>query len=129
MRLEGLKILVVDDASDNQVLVSRFLNLAGATVETANNGIEGMEMALKGDYDLVLMDIQMPQLDGYGATKALRRKGFDKPIIALTAHAMREERDRCLMAGCNDHITKPINRLILLERIASHTCRNSVVSD
>jgi CheY-like chemotaxis protein len=129
LRLEGLKILVVDDASDNQVLVSRFLNLAGATVETANNGIEGMEMALKGDYDLVLMDIQMPQLDGYGATKALRRKGFDKPIIALTAHAMREERDRCLMAGCNDHITKPINRLILLERIASHTCRNSVVSD
>lgn len=115
--LRGLKILVVDDSRDNQELVSNFLEVAGAEVELASNGQEGLEKALSGDHNVVLMDIQMPVLDGYSATRNLRQQGFQKPIIAFTAHAMKEERDRCLNAGCNEHLTKPINRIELIESV------------
>ncbi len=117
LTLQGIKVLLVEDSHDNQMLVSRFLNKAGAEVELANNGLEGVRKALLGNHDVVLMDIQMPELDGYGATTQLRESGFLKPIIALTAHAMVSERRRCLNAGFNDHLTKPVNRLALIERI------------
>jgi PAS domain S-box-containing protein len=116
--LEGLKVLLVEDAPDNQALISRFLKMAGASVELASNGAEGVEKASSGDYDAVLMDIQMPILDGYEATAKLRSLGFAAPIIALTAHALKEERQRCLNAGCSDHLTKPIDRIKLIERLA-----------
>jgi CheY-like chemotaxis protein/anti-sigma regulatory factor (Ser/Thr protein kinase) len=117
IKLDSAKVLLVDDSKDLQFLVSRFLKAAGAQVETAANGREGVEKALSGEYDIVLMDMQMPVMDGLAATKLLRSKGFRKPIIALTAHALKEERTRCLAAGCDDHVIKPIQRTVLLERI------------
>ena len=118
--LGQMKVLVVDDSSDNQALIKKLLRLAGATVETADNGREGMEKALRGNYNLILMDLQMPEMDGYEATKALRDRGYKKPIIALTAHAMKEERRRCLQNGFNDHLTKPIDRDSLLHALAHY---------
>ena len=115
--LQGVRVLVVDDAPDNQLLVSRILKLAGANVDCAENGRRGVELALSGSYDAVLMDIQMPELDGYGATQELRAKGYTKPIIALTAHAMKDERQRCLKIGFNDHMSKPVDRAALLRKL------------
>lgn len=115
--LKGIKVLLVEDSEDNQVIVSRFLTLEGAKVDVASNGVEGVDKALHGDHDLVLMDIQMPKLDGYGAISQLRDRGFKKPIIALTAHGMIEDRKRCLEIGSNDHLTKPINRSHLIRRV------------
>jgi CheY-like chemotaxis protein len=116
--LEGVNVLLVDDGEDNQTIISLFLEAAGAHVDFANNGKEGVQMAMSGHYDAVLMDIQMPVMDGYEATATLRKQGYKTPIIALTAHAMKEERDRCLKAGCDDHMTKPIDRRKLISQIA-----------
>jgi len=121
--LSGMNILVVDDASDNRTLISRFLIAAGAQVDCAVDGFDGMNHALKKNYDVVLMDIQMPQLDGYSATTRLRAGGYQKPIIALTAHALKEERESSLKAGCNDHLTKPIDRSTLIDRVAKFAGR------
>lgn len=115
--LEGAKILLVEDAEDNQVLISHFLQRAGAVIDMANNGEEGVEKALSNDYNVVLMDIQMPYLDGYEATTKLRSAGYQKPIIALTAHALREEREKAIRTGCNGHLTKPIDRRELIESL------------
>jgi PAS domain S-box-containing protein len=117
--LSGLKILLVEDSLDNQALVSRFLSLAGARVEFANDGAEGVEMAQKENYDAVLMDIQMPRMDGFEAALAMRRSGLTLPIVALTAHAMREERERATASGFNGYVTKPVNRAQLLETVLS----------
>ncbi|HET9239125.1 MAG TPA: PAS domain S-box protein [Oligoflexus sp.] len=118
--LEGLKILVVDDAPDIRSLISFLLMRAGASVDFAENGIEGYRKALSECYDMVLMDIQMPQMDGYTATMKLREQGYHKPIIALTAHAMTEARKKCLSVGCTGHLTKPINPSHLLSVVAFH---------
>lgn len=107
--LEKLKILVVDDSEDNQVLVETYLKRQGAKVFRASDGIKAVEAAISNSVDVVLMDIQMPGIDGYEALKVLRDKGFHKPIIALTAHAMKEERIKVLAAGFKDHVTKPID--------------------
>ncbi len=116
--LKGIKVLLVEDSADNQILVTRFLDIAGANVDLANNGLEGVKKAMEGDHDIVLMDIQMPELDGYGAISRLRQSGFKKPIIALSAYGMIEERRYSLQIGSNDHLTKPINRTALIERVA-----------
>jgi PAS domain S-box-containing protein len=121
--LRGVNVLLVEDMRDNQILVKRFLNHSGILVETAADGFEGIDKALQGHHDVILMDMQMPRLDGYEAASLLRKKGFKKPIIALTAHAMKEERERSLQAGCNDHITKPISPKMLVETIARYTDR------
>lgn len=115
--LKGIRVLLVEDSLDNQALVSRFLTMEGAQVEVANNGLEGVTQALAGEHDVILMDIQMPQLDGYGAISQLRSQGFAKPIIALTAHGMIEDRKRCIEVGSNSHLTKPVNRSALIERV------------
>ncbi|HEX4924777.1 MAG TPA: MASE1 domain-containing protein [Bdellovibrionales bacterium] len=118
IKLENLSLLVVDDSLDNQVLVSRFLRMAGAKVDTASNGIEAVKKASLSRFDVILMDLQMPEMDGYEATKTLRRSGYRRKIIALTAHAMKEERRKCLESGFDEHITKPIDRNALLSMIA-----------
>jgi CheY-like chemotaxis protein len=118
--LSNLDILIVDDSADNQALIQKILRSAGARVETAANGKEALERALHGKFSLVLMDLQMPEMDGYEATKELRRRGYDRPIIALTAHAMKEERKKCLDNGFNDHLTKPIDRVSLLEALSQY---------
>ncbi len=110
----GHRILLVDDSVDNQILVKNFLLKAGYEVYLANNGREGVSKALNEDYDIVMMDIQMPEMDGYEATQRLRLEGYAKPIIALTAHALGEERKKAFRIGFSDYITKPIRRDTLL---------------
>lgn len=125
-RLDGLKILLVDDSSDNRLLVSKFLMITGAEVDIVTNGLEAVQKAKDDNYDVLLMDLQMPIMDGYEATALLRQKGYSAPIVALTAHAMIEERNRCLSSGFDDHISKPVDRRLLIERIYSLSHKRSV---
>lgn len=115
--LDGVKILLAEDTEDTRLLISLFLNRAGANVDVAVNGLDAYNKATAGEYDLVLMDIQMPIMDGYIVTKKLRSEGFSKPIIALTAHAMINERQRSINAGCDEHLTKPVDRASLINNI------------
>lgn len=117
------RVLLAEDGHDNQVLISTFLNKAGATVIVVADGGEAVSAAVEAAasgkaFDVVLMDMQMPVLDGYGATSKLRLMGYGGPIVALTAHAMTEDRERCEAAGCDDYLTKPVNRERLLEIVA-----------
>lgn len=115
--LKDTKVLVVEDSPDNQMLVNIFLSKAGSKVEFADNGKDGIHKALNNDYDIVFMDIQMPVMGGHEATKELRKLGYNKPIIALSAHAMTKERDKSFEVGCNGHLVKPIDRKKLLEAV------------
>jgi len=115
--LENMKILLVEDSLDNQDLFSVFLSMAGAQVDIANNGEEGVKKALNGNFDVILMDIQMPILNGYDAIKKLRDYGYAKPIVALTAHGMVDDKNRCLEVGSNDHVTKPVDRKTLIDTV------------
>jgi CheY-like chemotaxis protein len=112
------RALVVEDGPDNQVLIRRILERIGLEVQVAADGEAGVEAALGGEFDLVLMDIQMPRLDGLSATRQLRAHGFDVPIVALTANTGHGWRERCLEAGCDDYLTKPVDRMVLVERVA-----------
>lgn len=116
--LQGVRILLAEDSADNQLLIRRYLAGEGAEVDIAENGLEAVEKALNGDFHLILMDVMMPICDGYDATRRLRHAGYEKPIVALTAHALREERERSFAEGCNEHLTKPINRRQLVASIA-----------
>jgi len=116
--LSGIRVLIVDDAPDNRLLISRFLALAGAIVTTAANASEGITVALSGDFDVILMDIQMPGMDGYEAVKRLRSLHYMRPIIALTAHAMQSDKDQCLKSGFDQYLTKPVSRPELIANIA-----------
>lgn len=116
-RLKNLKILVAEDFVDSQDLFRRILQSAGAAVAIVTDGRQAVDQALASDFDLILMDLQMPVVDGYEATRELRRRNFRKPIVALTAHAMKGEVEKCLEAGCNDFLSKPIEKDLLLETI------------
>ncbi|WP_443936834.1 PAS domain S-box protein [Pedobacter sp. MW01-1-1] len=115
--LQGKKILVTDDNELNRLVASMLLLDYGATVLVAENGAIAIEMLEREDFDLVLMDIQMPVMDGYLATKVIREKDEKIPVIALTASAIQGERERCLNAGMNDYISKPINETEFLKVI------------
>ena len=110
--LAGLKILLVEDGPDNQKLISFHLKKSGAEVTVAENGLVAVELFESGKtfFDLVFMDIQMPEMDGIESTRRLRNSGFAVPIVAITAHAMESDRQKCLEAGCNAYATKPIGR-------------------
>ena len=116
------RFLLAEDNPVNQVLTSAILRAAGADVTVAENGERALELVLAAErerpFDLVLMDLQMPVVDGYEATRRLRERGFKQPILALTAHAMAGHREKSLEAGCNGHLTKPIDRDELINAIA-----------
>jgi signal transduction histidine kinase len=115
--LFGKKVLIVDDAPDNRVIANIFLQNAGAECEEAEDGQEGIDRAMAENFDIILMDIQMPVLDGYQAMEKLTQLSYKKPVIALTAHALNDEKQRCLNAGFTDYVTKPINRTHLIQSI------------
>jgi two-component system, sensor histidine kinase len=119
--LAGLNVLVAEDVPDNQILFRQLLQSSGASVTIAANGFEAVQEALSGNFDVILMDIQMPILSGHDATTTLRAKGFDKPIIAITAHGFVEGMNKSRTYGCNDFLTKPIERTELVDTILRHT--------
>lgn len=115
--LQGVRILLAEDSPDNEALIRAYLRPSGAEVEIARDGDQAIVKAQSGNFDLVLMDIQMPKTDGLQATRRLRELKFNKPILALSAHALPEEIQRSLEAGCQGHLTKPVSRQGLLEKI------------
>ena len=132
--LEGVRILLAEDGPDNQRLISHHLKKAGATVQVAENGMAGIRAVTENGglegrlrtpfpFDIVLTDMQMPEMDGYTMTRILRSMGCIAPIVALTAHAMSGDQERCIAAGCDGYATKPIDRIELLR-----TCRDAIAA-
>ena len=119
----GLRVLLAEDNLVNQKIAVRLLERLGCDVTLVSNGREAVAASLRGDYDIVLMDCQMPEMDGYQAAAAIReteRPGSHMPILALTAHALAGERERCLAAGMDDFVTKPISFDMLREVVAHY---------
>ena len=114
------RVLLAEDGYDNQQLISIFLRGAGLQVVIAENGAVALRKALAEHFDLILMDMQMPEMDGYTAAKELRLRGVTLPIVALTAHALSDDREKCLNAGCTDYLTKPIEEATLIQALKGH---------
>ena len=126
---EGLRILLVDDSDDNRTLIKAYLKNSTHSIVEADNGEVAYNLATSSAFDLILMDIQMPVLDGYSATKKIReweKANLLPPhtIIAATAYALKEEQEKCLAAGCNSHLAKPIKKQILLNALKDVKRRN-----
>ncbi|MDB4664564.1 ATP-binding protein [bacterium] len=116
--LPDLRVLVVDDGKENRDLICVLLEEVGASFGTAENGIEAMTLATESHWDVILMDVQMPVLDGNSATRKLRDLGYSKPIYALTAHAMQTAIDESIDAGCDGVLTKPLDFDLLIKTLA-----------
>ncbi|MBX3033242.1 MAG: response regulator [Bdellovibrionaceae bacterium] len=123
--LKGVKVLLVEDALDNQLLVRIYLEAHGAQLTMADDGPSGVKKAREGDFDVILMDIQMPGMDGFEAMRTLRQAGDHRPIVALTAHALKEERLEALRSGFDDYMTKPIDRVELVRKVEMHARRRT----
>lgn len=117
-RLDGVRILVAEDAPDNRFLIARFLGNVGAKVDFAEDGEQAIKLAFRKTYDIIMMDIQMPNIDGYTATSKIREMDCRIPIVAMTAHAMRSDIEHCLRVGCSDHLAKPFSMAQIVDKIA-----------
>lgn len=119
--LQPLKILLVEDNVVNQKLALLLLKKKGHSIVVANNGLEAVEKHKSGDFDLILMDVQMPEMDGLDATRSIRKyeqfTGKHIPIIAMTAHAFKKDEEICLNAGMDAYVSKPISKSLLFETI------------
>jgi len=129
--LSGFRILLAEDSPDNQKLISYFLEKAGAQVDIADTGLDAIQLAKEQDengspYSCILMDIQMPEMDGLEATRILRQNRYSHPIIALTANVMNIDQTMCLIAGCDAHMGKPVKRQELIKII--HKCSQTARS-
>ncbi|MEY4852244.1 MAG: hypothetical protein RIS99_639 [Bacteroidota bacterium] len=129
--LLGKKVLLVEDKEINRELATELLNEVGINVESAENGKIAIEMVEQNAYDLVLMDIQMPEMDGLTATKMIRATGrfSNLPILAMTAHAMKGEAEKSMAAGMNEHITKPIDPVFLYKTLFKYLCPHITIED
>lgn len=119
-KLAGLKVLVVDDSDDNLLLVEHLLRHESANVNSTNNAADAIKAALTDNYDVMLMDIEMPITDGLEAATKLRQKGYLKPIIGFSAHASPSHKERAFKAGCNDYITKPVDTAHLIQTLSTY---------
>ncbi|HEV7281812.1 MAG TPA: response regulator [Pirellulaceae bacterium] len=119
--LGGLHVLVVDDGDTNRKLIRLLIERCGGKVRLAENGQVAVDMAEASAFDAILMDMQMPVMDGYTATARLRERGFEGPIIALTAHAMQGDREKCEQAGCSGYLSKPIDADELFATLADRS--------
>ena len=117
-KLPDCRILIVDDGKSNRKLLRLFLQRAGAQLVEAENGREAVDRVSEQDFDIILMDMQMPIMDGYTAATTLRQMGYVTPIVALTAHAMKQDEDKCLAAGCSHFLPKPVNSNQLLQLVS-----------
>ncbi|QDU52840.1 Aerobic respiration control sensor protein ArcB [Gimesia panareensis] len=118
----GTRILLAEDGPDNQRLISFLLKKKGARVDVADNGAIALQKFQEAEregqpYHLLLTDMQMPEMDGYTLASTLRKAGADLPIVALTAHAMSDDRQKCLDSGCNDYLSKPVNSKVLAKTL------------
>ena len=118
-------ILVAEDARTNQVLIKSLLKRLGLQVTIAEDGNEAVQKALAKQFDLIFMDIEMPNMNGYEATKTLRKEGLKTPIIALTAYAMKGDDEKCFAAGCDDYISKPIEHQTLMQILSKYLSAKS----
>jgi PAS domain S-box-containing protein len=118
--LTGMRVLLAEDGYDNREFVRDVLYRAGAEVKCVENGRQAVAEAQAGAFDVILMDMNMPQMDGYEATRLLRSRGYTRPILALTANAMSDDGDRCKEAGCNEHLAKPIDRARLIQSLLAY---------
>ncbi|WP_437230486.1 ATP-binding protein [Planctomicrobium sp. SH661] len=116
--LKGLNVLIVEDGETNRRLVAAILEDAEVSVSMAENGLVGLQMATQLNFDAILIDMQMPVMDGYTAVSKMRDAGLKMPIIALTAHAMQGDAEKCFAAGCSDFLSKPIREAELLQKMA-----------
>jgi CheY-like chemotaxis protein len=119
----GLRILLADDSEENRFLVRGYLKSSGCIIDEVENGAQAVERFRQRAYDIVLMDAEMPVLDGYAATREMRALG-SAPILLLTAHAFHDARDRAVRAGCTEHLTKPIKKAALIKAINRYASAN-----
>ncbi|MHC5060965.1 MAG: response regulator [Planctomycetota bacterium] len=119
-------ILVAEDTPTSQLLIETLLKNIGCEVVIAQDGAEALEKIKLQDFDLVIMDIRMPNMSGYEATERMRKEGYTLPIVALTAYASADDREKCLNAGCDDYLSKPLDQKKLGEIIRKYvTCHDN----